>query len=238
VSSGTLKFAPSAVFDMRLTGGMLNNANVIFDGTAGGNIGGALFITNASGSGTWSVTGTTSGRGTYNNRLILIGNTTISGLVTVTNYGNFWLEGADINTTSPIFLDGPNTFFNMYNLTNAVMKIGALSGNGRVEAQGAGVLTLSFGNGDGSAIFSGTIANAQAVISLTKVGTGTQTLSGTNTYTGVTTISAGTLSVATIGDGGVAGNLGQATNAAANLFLNGGILSTRALVPLLIVTSP
>jgi fibronectin-binding autotransporter adhesin len=35
------------------------------------------------------------------------------------------------------------------------------------------------------------------------------TLSGANTYTGVTTINAGTLSVGTIGDGGVAGNLGQ-----------------------------
>jgi fibronectin-binding autotransporter adhesin len=49
-------------------------------------------------------------------------------------------------------------------------------------------------------------------------------LSGTNTYTGTTTISAGVLSVATIGNGGVAGNLGQATNAAANLVLGGGTL--------------
>ena len=53
---------------------------------------------------------------------------------------------------------------------------------------------------------------------------GTEKLAGTNTYTGVTTISAGTLSVAAIGNGGVAGNLGQATNAATNLFLSGGTL--------------
>jgi autotransporter-associated beta strand protein len=151
VSTGTLRFAPSTTFDMRLHGGMINNANVIFDGTTGGNIGGATFITDASGSGTWSVTGTTSGRGAYNNRLILIGNTTISGLVTVTNFGNFWLEGTAINTTAPIFLDGPNTYFNIYNLGNTVMNIGALSGNGRVETRGSGVLTLSLGNGNGSA---------------------------------------------------------------------------------------
>jgi autotransporter-associated beta strand protein len=225
VSTGTLRFAPSTTFDMRLHGGMINNANVIFDGTTGGNIGGATFITDASGSGTWSVTGTTSGRGAYNNRLILIGNTTISGLVTVTNFGNFWLEGTAINTTAPIFLDGPNTYFNIYNLGNTVMNIGALSGNGRVETRGSGVLTLSLGNGNSSATFSGVLANAEGVLlSLTKVGSGTQTLSGTNTYTGVTTITAGTLSVATIGNGGVAGNLGQATNAAANLVLSGGTL--------------
>jgi autotransporter-associated beta strand protein len=59
---------------------------------------------------------------------------------------------------------------------------------------------------------------------LTKTGAGTLTLSGTNLYTGVTTLSNGTLSVATIGNGGVAGNLGNATNAAANLVFDGGTL--------------
>ncbi|MBF0570167.1 MAG: autotransporter-associated beta strand repeat-containing protein [Candidatus Omnitrophica bacterium] len=60
---------------------------------------------------------------------------------------------------------------------------------------------------------------------MTKSGTGTLTLSGANAYTGVTTLSAGTLSVAIIGNGGVAGNLGQATNAAANLIFDGGTLA-------------
>ena len=50
-------------------------------------------------------------------------------------------------------------------------------------------------------------------------------MSGTNTYTGGTTINTGILSVGTIGNGGVAGNLGVlATNAAANLVLGGGTL--------------
>lgn len=60
--------------------------------------------------------------------------------------------------------------------------------------------------------------------SLAKSGNGKLTLNGTNTYTGVTNISGGTLSVATIGNGSVAGNLGQAPSAATNLFFRGGTL--------------
>lgn len=88
---------------------------------------------------------------------------------------------------------------------------GAVSGNFQLTVDGIGEATIS-------GIRSGTGA-------LVKNGTGTLTLSGTNTYTGATTINAGTINVATIGNGGVAGNLGQATNAAANLVFGGGTLN-------------
>ena len=72
----------------------------------------------------------------------------------------------------------------------------------------------------------GILSNASGATpaGLTKLGTGKLTLGGTNTNTGVVNISAGTLSVATIGNGGVAGNLGQASSDASNLVFSGGTL--------------
>ncbi|MEO0017931.1 MAG: hypothetical protein RLZZ522_1214 [Verrucomicrobiota bacterium] len=60
---------------------------------------------------------------------------------------------------------------------------------------------------------------------LPTAGAGTLTLTGANIHTGATTLMDGVLSVATIGNGGVAsGNLGAATSAAANLVFDGGTL--------------
>ena len=55
-------------------------------------------------------------------------------------------------------------------------------------------------------------------------GTGTTTLSGVNTFTGPVRLNAGVLAVSTLTNGGVASNLGAATNAAANLNFDGGTL--------------
>ncbi len=219
VNAGTLRFAPSTNFVGELVGGIVNNANIEFNGTNG-----QIFLRDASGGGTWSITGAPN-KGFYEHRLILIGAVTITGPVTVADNGNLFLEGTGINTSSAINLNGTNTAVNLFNLQNTEFKVGSLSGDGKVRSAREGVsLTLSLGNGNGSGTFSGVLENPSSTLNLTKAGSGTQTLSGNNTYTGVTTISAGTLSVATIGNGGVAGNLGQATNAAANLVLSGGTL--------------
>ena len=60
-------------------------------------------------------------------------------------------------------------------------------------------------------------------------------LTGTNTYSGPTVIEGGTLSVSSIENGGVASGIGQASNAAGNLILNGGALEYVGQVKILTV---
>jgi autotransporter-associated beta strand protein len=87
---------------------------------------------------------------------------------------------------------------------------GALAGSGTVQGHPgvSGVAsTIIIGNGNGSGTFSGTLSNggaSGATLSVTKTGSGTQILTGTNSYTGTTTISSGVLQ---IGNGGTTGSL-------------------------------
>ena len=61
--------------------------------------------------------------------------------------------------------------------------------------------------------------------SLSKSGNSTLTMSGgVNTYSGVTTISGGILSVSALANGGAASDIGSSGNSAANLVFNGGTL--------------
>ena len=77
--------------------------------------------------------------------------------------------------------------------------LGKLEGGGTVDFTytTAGVDTLTVGANDATSTFSGVIKQSTArTHALTKIGTGTLTLTGLNTYTGNTTVEDGTLSVA------------------------------------------
>jgi autotransporter-associated beta strand protein len=91
-----------------------------------------------------------------------------------------------------VFVSGAGTLDLAGNLTN----INGLWGNGTVDST-LGSATLFVGNGDATSTFSGVLQNsnsaAGALLALTKVGSGSLTLSGTNTYMGGTTVENGTL---------------------------------------------
>ena len=62
--------------------------------------------------------------------------------------------------------------------------------------------TLTAGADNNSSVFSGLLQNGAGPLTLIKSGTGTLTLSGTNSYTGGTTISVGTLQLGNAGGSG------------------------------------
>ena len=71
--------------------------------------------------------------------------------------------------------------------------VNGLNGAGTVDNSAAGTPTLTIGNNNVASTFSGVIKNTAGSLAITKIGTGTLTLSGANTYSGPTTLSAGTL---------------------------------------------
>jgi fibronectin-binding autotransporter adhesin len=82
-----------------------------------------------------------------------------------------------------------------FNMGGFSETINGLSGTGTVDGvSGTPTLTVGDNNATGADnTFSGVIKNTAGSLALTKTGSGTLTLSGTNTYTGATLISAGTL---------------------------------------------
>jgi autotransporter-associated beta strand protein len=87
------------------------------------------------------------------------------------------------------------------------------------------VVQLGVAASTGNAIISSVIADGAGVLSLNVRTTATQALSALNTYTGATVLTAGTLQVNSLANGGVASSIGASTSAAANLVFNGGTLT-------------
>jgi fibronectin-binding autotransporter adhesin len=96
-------------------------------------------------------------------------------------------------------------------------QINGLDGSGYIyngNAADTGMYTFTLGNASSNGVFSGAIQDtssssfnsASGAVALTKTGFGTETLSGPNTYSGLTTLSQGTLA---IGNGGQLGEFSK-----------------------------
>ena len=132
------------------------------------------------------------------------------------------------------------------------MALGGLAGSGNINLNDTltspAAVALTIGNSNTSyasntlnPIYSGILSNTITGARLTKVGTNTQTLSGANSYTGTTTIQAGSLvvgansAVSTNGALGnaasaiVLGNASTGVNDAPSLLINGAFTVDRAI---------
>jgi len=109
-----------------------------------------------------------------------------------------------------------------FNLPGTSQATGGLSGAGTIDGV-SGTPTLTIGGNNASGLtFSGIIRNTAGTLTLAKTGTGTQTLSGANTFTGPVNVSGGLIAFAT--SPATSGPLGNSTV----VNLNGGGLSYTA----------
>jgi autotransporter-associated beta strand protein len=176
-----------------LVNGVTNNTILTLEGAASGDIQGVISGTGAlikNGSGTWILEYANSYTGATN-----------------VNDGTLRLNGATANLGTNSALTLANTagveLYNGYwNGTTEVgsdFSVGSLAGGGNL---GGNVdlwpCTMTIGTDNTSTTFGGAINNYGDPASITKVGSGTLTLTCSNTYAGTTTISGGTLQ---LGDG-------------------------------------
>ena len=175
--------------------------------TVGGNNTSTLYSGQLSGAGGLTQNGT----GTLT--LTGAGGPMTIGTLTVAN-GIVAMTVNNIVTGTNLVVNSPGIF----NQTSGGGEIfGNLNGNGTINFTG-NLLYSTGGN------FSGTYNGAAGY---TKLNAGTQVMSGLNTYTGVTLISGGILSTGSAGslaNGGTPSSIGESSDAAANLVLDGATL--------------
>ena len=104
----------------------------------------------------------------------------------------------------------------------ANVRVDAITGTGTIATgySGAGYLKFTIGVDNGSSTFDGIVTNGSSTGNLTKEGTGTITMTGANTYTGNTAVSAGTLTLSgarTAASGAITVSDTAAANATLNL---------------------
>src|SRR5271165_4117837 len=197
LGSGALSFNGGTLEALAAGGGITSSKAVTL------NAGGGTFLADA---GTSSIlSGAISGAGSFTKdgpgTLTLSGNNTYSGATTVAS-GILQAGSSTALSTSSAF-----TVNSVLDLNGFSDTIGSLAGTGTVRNNGAASAALTVDADNTTTTFSGVVQNGIGVLQLTKTGTGTLILTGTNTYTGGTTISAGTLQIGNGSTGSITGNI-------------------------------
>ncbi len=214
VSSGSFSLGSNSetVAGVQLTGGSITGSGGVLTSTASYDmqsgsvsavLGGAVGL-NKTASGTVTLTGantytglTTVTAGTLNLNTTgapaVAGNVQVSGGVLTLQQSNQIASSKILTVSSGLLSIGANSN------TVAIVQLngGSITGTTGVLTSTA---TFNMQAGSVSAILGGTVG-------LAKTGTGTVTLSGVNTYTGTTAVTAGTLNLNTPGGAAVAGNV-------------------------------
>ena len=189
-----------------------------------------------------------SGLVTDNGTLIYDLSSTITNTVGITGSGSLIQVG-----TGTVLLTVSNTYSGFTGISNGIIKLGlanalpsgsgqndvtvngkldlntfnqsldSLSGSGIVDTAAGGAPVLTVGGDGASTGFSGVLANTAGTLGLTKVGGGTLTLTGSNTFLNNTFVRAGTLVLDTGGviSNTVYGDVGQTTGDNAQMTLQG-----------------
>ena len=205
VNGGTLEFGT--------TGSISSAIYPVFIGS------GATFLYNSTTAQTLSASISGGGNLTKNNTSTL----TLSGV----NYftGTTLISGGTLTLSSTralsaSTLDTANSIANSLKTTVTTLTLGGLTGGKNLnESATTGIFASSSGYTSVTALtlnpgagatpsYSGVIGNGASGMTLTKIGAGTQTLTGVNTYTGGTNVTVGILEI------GGAGQLGSGTYAA------------------------
>lgn len=161
--------------------------------------GATAFVNNINGTGHNNFRNNVAGAGTLQiagpnfNRILVLGNfSNMTGTIDLVDRG-VQLTGS-VNTTASVNIRTGATLHVF--AVHGEPIVGALNGSGRIATinGGNGFITIGRGGADGT--FSGVITNElNGPVHITKIGDGTQTLSGNNTHTGVTLVNEGTLAL-------------------------------------------
>ncbi len=231
----------SATFQLSAGGNLYVDSGATINNTGTGGVtltaGSNLYVNAAISTAGGAMTFGPAGSGAVTGALSGSGGVTMSGAGTLTLSGADSYSGATI-VNSGVLQAGLASAFGVnsavtvaggasLDLNGFSQSIGSLSGAGTVTDSSTTAATLTTGGKNTSTTFSGGIQNGTGVVSLTQNGAGTLTLSGANSYTGATTVSAGALTLT--GSWNLAGHTAAVSVASGATLSGSGVVTAATL---------